>query len=119
MRIVARGSISYIPVNSTSVIVPELGSEIKGQNRFWRPRGGISNRCAITRTAERTARFFSPTFQPQSIVDDLAVAPEAFQVVIGAGFLGKDVHEVVAVVHQHPLGVIVTFDAERTLAGFL
>ena len=44
--------------------------------------------------------------------------PEPLQIIEFAGFFGQDVDDVVAVVGQHPLGVVVSFHALRPLATF-
>lgn len=41
--------------------------------------------------------------------------PETFQVVVGAGACQKNVDDEIAVVLENPLGVFVTFDADREL----
>jgi len=48
----------------------------------------------------------------------LCAAPQAFQVVVGAGLLGENVNHEIAVIDQNPLRVLITFDAGRVLARF-
>ena len=48
---------------------------------------------------------------------DLGVAPEAFEVVVGAGFFLEDVDNEVAVVYQHPFAAVVAFYADRRFAS--
>jgi hypothetical protein len=47
------------------------------------------------------------------------VAPETLQAVILAGFGREDVDQQVAVIGQHPFGLVVTLDADGQLAGLL
>ena len=47
----------------------------------------------------------------------LGVAPKTFEVVECAGFLGKDVDQVVAKVHEDPFGVGEPLDTNRILAA--
>ena len=49
----------------------------------------------------------------------LGVAPEAFQVVVGTGFLFEDVDYEVAVVYQHPFAAVVAFYADCQFACVL
>ena len=44
---------------------------------------------------------------------DVGFLPEAFQIIEFALFLAKDVHDHVAVVHQHPAAVRLAFDRDR------
>ena len=44
---------------------------------------------------------------------DRRIGPQAVEVVVGAGLVEEDVHDHVAEVHQHPGGVVETFDAAR------
>lgn len=52
-------------------------------------------------------------------LDGFGVPPQSIQIVIGAGLFGEHVNQVIAVVGQHPLGVLKTFHADRMLAAFL
>src|SRR5665213_1174997 len=54
-----------------------------------------------------------------SILDRLSVAPETLKIVVGANFLRKNIDHVVAVVHQDPFSVGITFDARRNVAVLL
>src|SRR6476660_1383923 len=54
-----------------------------------------------------------------SVFDALRVAPEALQVVVGARLLRKNVDHVVAVIHQDPFGVGITFHARRNVSVLL
>jgi hypothetical protein len=47
------------------------------------------------------------------------VAPKALKIVVVPGFLYENVKDEIAVVHQNPLGAVITLDAERQLARSL
>jgi hypothetical protein len=49
----------------------------------------------------------------------LRVTPEPFEFVIGAGGLGKDMYDEIAVVHQYPFGGIVSLNTDRKLPSLL
>src|SRR5580700_7652202 len=51
--------------------------------------------------------------------DDFRVAPEAIEIVVGAGFFGEDVDQIISVVGQHPFSVVVTFYANRIFAALV
>src|SRR5580692_10367560 len=53
------------------------------------------------------------------VFDGLGIAPEALEIVVGARLFRKNVDHVIAVVHQDPLGVGITFDARRDVAVLL
>src|SRR5437588_725894 len=50
---------------------------------------------------------------------DFRVTPQPLEVVVGSRFWRKDVNQVVAIIRQHPFGILVSLDADRALAGFL
>ena len=68
--------------------------------------------------AASNIRYTKGPAQTDLELDGLRVAPEAFEVVILAGFFGKYVNQEVAVIEQHPFGVLVAFDALWALAQF-
>jgi len=47
------------------------------------------------------------------------VSPEPLEIVVGTGFLEKDMDDEVAVVHQDPLGVLIPFHADRQIPAVL
>lgn len=49
----------------------------------------------------------------------LGMPPKPLEIVIGAGGLGEDVYDEIAVVHQNPLCGIVPFDTDGKLAALL
>ena len=49
--------------------------------------------------------------------DAAGITPEPFEIIVVAGLLGEDVDDKVAIIHQHPFGILMTFDVRRTFAG--
>ena len=49
----------------------------------------------------------------------LGVPPQAFQVVVFSRFRGEDVNQKIAIVGQHPLGVLETFHAYGTFTALV
>src|ERR1700758_5133378 len=69
-------------------------------------------------SANSPTSFFMESLQVKTIspFHGLRVAPQPFEVVIHARLLRKNVDQEIAVIHQHPFGVLVAFDACRVLA---
>jgi hypothetical protein len=40
--------------------------------------------------------------------DDLGVTPQTIEIVVGTGFFGENVNEVIAIIRQHPFGILET-----------
>jgi hypothetical protein len=52
-------------------------------------------------------------------VDRFSVTPKAIEIVIGTGFLGKNVDQVVAIIRQNPFGIFEAFHADGVFSDIV